>query len=213
MQALSWLTPCKLNWGPVIPRGTLMQDSFAIPVGHLTHTMSCGLCTNCRTHSRWCCRVLASQASAPLILVPVETIFSMWYGEHSSRSDSSLCIGGSKYTSNLRNDSVLSIASLEGKTLLWHTLDKGCFRLAVEHAWSDSHWQNQLQRQCRERGMSITCILRAGQSEQNLQSIFRLAEKLDGCLIFLDEIDSLATARGYFAARLLFAWYLNSTPI
>ena len=60
------------------------------------------------------CRVLSTQASVPLVYVPVEAIASKWYGE----------------------------------------------------------------------------------SEHLLRDIFKAAEQLEGCLIFLDEIDSLATSRG-----------------
>ena len=49
---------------------------------------------------------------------------------------------------------------------------------------------------------SMTCDLLlslkivAGESEKMLSQIFEAAEKLDSCLVFLDEIDSLATSRG-----------------
>lgn len=35
-----------------------------------------------------------------------------------------------------------------------------------------------------------------GESEQNLSKIFKSAEALGGCIVFLDELDSLATSRG-----------------
>ncbi len=37
---------------------------------------------------------------------------------------------------------------------------------------------------------------RAGESEGNLAKIFKAAEELGGAIVFLDEIDSLATERG-----------------
>jgi ATP-dependent 26S proteasome regulatory subunit len=36
---------------------------------------------------------------------------------------------------------------------------------------------------------------RYGESERLLSEVFRASEALDGCIIFLDEIDSLATSR------------------
>ena len=34
-----------------------------------------------------------------------------------------------------------------------------------------------------------------GESERNLSDMFKAAEALPGCIIFLDEVDSLATSR------------------
>lgn len=34
-----------------------------------------------------------------------------------------------------------------------------------------------------------------GQSERNLSDMLKACEDLDGCIIFLDELDALATAR------------------
>ena len=34
-----------------------------------------------------------------------------------------------------------------------------------------------------------------GEAEKNLAKIFECCEKLGGCIVFLDEIDSLATSR------------------
>lgn len=70
----------------------------------------------CGSHLRWLllpCRVIASQASVPLVYVPLEAVASKWYGE----------------------------------------------------------------------------------SERLLSDVFKAAEVLPGCIIFLDEVDSLATSR------------------
>ena len=44
---------------------------------------------------------------------------------------------------------------------------------------------------------SCWCLLLQGESEKNFSNLFKWAEKLDKCFIFLDEIDSLATTRGW----------------
>lgn len=98
------------------------------------------------------CRVLATQASAPLVYVPIEAIASKWYGEHSP--------------------------ILFGKTLL--------YLLHIFIQWSGDG----------STFLNTRLIPSAGESEKMLSQIFEAAEKLDSCLVFLDEIDSLATSRG-----------------
>ena len=81
------------------------------------------------------CRVIASQASVPLVYVPLEAVASKWYGE----------------------------------------------------------------------------------SERLLSEVFKAAEMLPGCIIFLDELDSLATSRYEQLCALrtaLRVWYhMQSTPL
>ena len=51
-----------------------------------------------------------------------------------------------------------------------------------------------------------------GESERKLSDVFKAAEQLPGCIIFLDEVDSLATSRCALQPLLLLAKLFALVP-